>query len=134
MDRVCNILEEKNVKCVALQVSAPFNSSLMTKAKEAMTPYLADVSYRSPSAPVFPNLNAEPTTRYEAKYLIYQIDHAVKWTQTMAKATELEYDHFLEVGPGKVLFGLARRSLPKGVQLLVSENLKDAIEKLNILK
>ena len=52
----------------------------------------------------------------------------------MAKATELEYDHFLEVGPGKVLFGLARRSLPKGVQLLVSENLKDAIEKLNILK
>lgn len=130
VDSVCDKLEESGVKCVKLQVSAPFHSSLMTKAKEEMQPLLMETSFHKPSASVFPNLTGEATDAYEAKYLIEQIDHAVRWTQTMAHAAESGYTRFVEIGPGKVLFGLARRALPRGSELLVSEKLADTMEKL----
>jgi [acyl-carrier-protein] S-malonyltransferase len=130
VDKVCQILDEKGVKCVPLQVSAPFHSSLMTKAKEVMTPLLEEVNYKKPSAPVFPNIDAVATGSYGASYLIDQIDHAVRWTQTMQNAAEGGFEHFVEIGPGKVLFGLARRGLPRGLKLTVGENVKDAIEKI----
>ncbi|MDA9951624.1 ACP S-malonyltransferase [Oligoflexaceae bacterium] len=131
--KVCEIMEEKGVKCVLLQVSAPFHSSLMSPARDAMSPLLTAAKYKAPTAPFFPNLTGEAVTTYEAKYLVDQIDHAVRWTQTMASAADNGYENFIEVGPGKVLFGLGRRSLPKGSGLIVGEKIHDAIKKVHEL-
>jgi [acyl-carrier-protein] S-malonyltransferase len=66
------------------------------------------------------------TETYGSEFLIKQIDSPVKWTQTIEKANQAGMNSYVEVGPGKVLWGLARRILPKGeFKLQHTDNVKD---------
>jgi [acyl-carrier-protein] S-malonyltransferase len=124
--RLEEALTAESVKFVSLPVSAPFHSSMMKPAREEMTPVLAATEFQNNGTRIIPNLTAEITDTYGADYLIKQIDSAVKWTQTIEKANLAGMNHYVEVGPGKVLWGLARRILPKGeFKLQHTDNVKD---------
>jgi [acyl-carrier-protein] S-malonyltransferase len=99
---------------------------MMKPAREEMTPLLKATEFVNNANRIIPNLTAELTDTSGADFLIQQIDSPVKWTQTIEKANFAGMNHFVEVGPGKVLWGLARRILPKGeFKLQHSENIKD---------
>lgn len=111
-------LEEKlageTVKFVKLAVSAPFHSKMMAPARVEMTPKILATKFTQNKNPVIPNLTAEVTVDYGADYLLNQIDSPVKWLQCIEAASRAEVTKFVEIGPGRVLVGLARRILPKG--------------------
>jgi len=124
--RLEEALTAESVKFVSLAVSAPFHSSMMKPAREEMTPLLNATKFSSNEIRIIPNLTAEITSTYGADFLIKQIDSPVKWTQTIEKAHQFGVNTFIEVGPGKVLFGLARRILPKGdFKLQQTDNIKE---------
>lgn len=79
-----------------------------------MTPLLEEVEFHDPSVPVVCNVDARPvTTGDEARdALIRQIDGAVRWSESVIWLSEQgEVNRYLEVGPGKVLTGLIRRTV-----------------------
>lgn len=102
-------------KVLPLNVSAPFHCQLMKPAAEGLAGDLLNAEWTVSSAEYFANVSAEKYTLGEgthketAQRLIEQIDHSVRWSQTMRNAIEQGYTQLTEVGPGQVLFGMARR-------------------------
>ncbi|EQC52804.1 ACP S-malonyltransferase [Bacteriovorax sp. DB6_IX] len=99
-------------KLVPLKVSAPFHSSLMLPARENMATFFGGINFNETKLPYIANIDAK---KYDAgtsgeivkENLIKQIDGAVLWTQSFE---QLDDDTIcLEVGPGRVLMGLARK-------------------------
>jgi len=124
--RLEEMLAAESVKFVSLPVSAPFHSSMMKPARDEMTPLLKDTQYVNNGTKIIPNLTAAITDTYGSDFLIQQIDSAVKWTQTIEAALHAGMNSYIEVGPGKVLWGLARRILPKGeFKLQHTDQVKD---------
>lgn len=124
--RLEEALTAEAVKFVSLAVSAPFHSSMMKPARAEMTPLLTATPFNQNKTKIIPNLTAQVTDNYGPDYLIKQIDSAVKWTQTIEAAHQSGINQFVEIGPGKVLFGLAKRILPKGdFKLFQTDNVKE---------
>jgi [acyl-carrier-protein] S-malonyltransferase len=124
--RLEEALTAEAVKFVSLPVSAPFHSSMMKPAREEMTPMLRQTDFVNNGTRIIPNFTAESTDQYGADFLIQQIDSPVKWCQTIEKVQFSGINQYVEVGPGKVLWGLARRILPKGeFKLSHTDNVKD---------
>lgn len=129
--QVCESLKKDNIRTVLLPVSAPFHSSLMKPARLQMTPLLEKTKFNEGNGQVIANLTGELEQAYNADLLISQIDKPVLWNKSMQTALQHGAEVFVEIGPGKVLFGLARRCLPKGLKILHTENINDAIAKLS---
>ncbi len=132
VDALCSQLEADGQRFVVLPVSAPFHSSLMKPARDAMTPLLNDTKFAKTDTKVIANLTGRYADDYGARYLIEQINSAVLWTQTLETAHHSGLETYVEVGPGKVLFGLARKTLPKGPKLLHTEDVKQTIKDLTV--
>jgi [acyl-carrier-protein] S-malonyltransferase len=130
VDELCKKLETLSVRFVVLQVSAPFHSKLMKKAREVMAPLLKDANFHSKNTKMIANLTGKVESGYNADFLIEQIDNPVRWTQTMETAVAAECKTYLEVGPGKVLYGLARRAVPKESKLIDTTDIRKAIQAL----
>ncbi len=98
-------------KMMKLPVSAPFHSPLMEPAKEAMSPILAGLHLRAPLCPLVNNVDAAVVSEPEALRdgLLRQIPGAVRWEGIMDVLLKEGVTTFLELGPGKVLSGLAKR-------------------------
>ena len=86
----------------------------MKPAREEMTSMLSVTEFVNNQTKIIPNYSAEITDQYGAEYLIKQIDSPVKWCQTIEKVQFSGINNYVEIGPGKVLWGLARKILPKG--------------------
>lgn len=99
-------------KSVVLKVSGPFHSSLMKPAADAMAETLAHAAIRAPAVPVVMNVDAVATTDPAVirANLVRQIDHPVLWEDTLKTLFAAGVDRFIEVGPGRVLSGLLRRT------------------------
>lgn len=97
-----------------LPVSAPFHSSLLKPAAERLAAYLAEVDLRAPSIPVLHNVDvataATPAAIRDA--LSRQAASPVRWADTMRAFAADGVTHIVECGPGTVLGGLARRTVP----------------------
>lgn len=124
-------LKAQRVIVKKLPVSAPFHSPLMHKAREQMTPLLQTVQLASQTAPVYSNITGQPQSKYSMESLIQQIDQPVLWTQTINHTAEQEVDIHLEIGPGRVLTGLAKKSLPPSTKLLNCIDMVATIKELN---
>jgi len=133
VEALCAELEADGQRFVALPVSAPFHSSLMLPAREAMAPLLEEAPFAKTAEPVIANLTGKVEADYGPRFLIEQINSAVLWTQTLDTAHQAGCDTYLEVGPGKVLFGLARKTLPKGPKLLHTDDVKQTIKDVQAL-
>ena len=98
-------------RAIPLQVSAPFHCALMTPAEERLSPELRALNVSSPRVPVVANVDAEPKldgpSAIEA--LIRQIASPVRWEDVMRRLVAEGATKFVEVGPGVVLTGLARK-------------------------
>jgi [acyl-carrier-protein] S-malonyltransferase len=101
-------------RVLRLQVAGPFHSPLMTDAAEAFRPVLEAVTFRDPVIAVFSNVTGKKiNSGDEAKKLaLLQITSPVRWTDEEASIAACGYEACLEVGPGKVLQGLWRDSIP----------------------
>lgn len=103
---------EKGAKrALMLPVSAPFHSSLMQPAADAMREALAGVTKSAPVVPVIANVRAAPVSDPDeiAALLVEQVTGQVRWRETVAWFAANGVDTLAEIGAGKVLTGLARR-------------------------
>lgn len=126
-------LEKGAKKAVVLNVGGAFHSRLMKEASDGMRQVLAAVEFKNPSTLFIPNVSAEPIADSDTikQYLIDQVAQSVKWTQTINYCAKLGIQTFLEIGPGKVLKGLARRT-DKSLNVIACENL-DALDEISAL-
>jgi [acyl-carrier-protein] S-malonyltransferase len=104
-------LERGGKKAVLLPVSAPFHCSLMRPAQDLLAADLGVLKFRSPRVPVVCNVDAALVTDAEPSRdaLIRQVTGPVKWEQSVRRLIERGVHTFVEVGPGKVLWGLMRQ-------------------------
>jgi len=106
------IASEKGAKrAILLPVSAPFHSSLMAPAAEAMREALAGVKKSNPVVPLIANVRAAPLTDADeiARLLVEQVTGQVRWRETVEWFAANGATTLYEIGSGKVLTGLARR-------------------------
>lgn len=99
-----------------LVVSGAFHSPLMENAKNALAEKVNLTTFSTPKYPIYPNVTAKKTTNAEElkSMCIQQLTSPVRWAQTLEQMQQDGVDTFIEIGPGKVLQGLVKRTL-KGV-------------------
>ena len=128
---LCEELQKLSIRYVDLPVSAPFHSSLMKPAKLDMQSLLESSYFAKNSEGVIANINGAVVRDYGAQYLIDQIDGPVRWIQSIDTAKNEGMQRFIEVGPGKVLFGLVRRMVPRdGFEVLATDDIVEAVKAL----
>lgn len=96
-----------------LPVSGAFHSPLMKPALEGLKSELDSVTFNTPDFPVYSNYTAKSETSPEAlkQNVISQLTNPVRWTQTLLNMSDDGVTDFVEVGPGKVLQGLVKRTI-----------------------
>jgi len=101
-------------KAKMLPVSAPFHSSLMKPAEEKLAVDLDNTQFNDPKFPVINNIAVEKMTQGSVarEALKKQVTGSVLWHDTMLKllGDEHKITKFVEIGAGKVLTGLAKRT------------------------
>ncbi len=95
-----------------LVVSGAFHSPLMESAREGLKTALESTTINDARIPVYANVTAEPVTRSSdiRELLVRQLTHPVRWEQTVRNMVRDGADRFIEIGPGKVLQGLIKRT------------------------
>jgi [acyl-carrier-protein] S-malonyltransferase len=98
-------------RAIRLPVSAPFHSALMRPARERLQELLAATQFSDAEFPVVTNVDAEPAWRGDLlrDALVRQVDSPVRWVESVRRLAAEGVDRALEIGPGNVLAGLARR-------------------------
>ena len=98
-------------KAVHLPVSAPFHCSLMQPAQDRLARDLAALRFQNPSCAVVSNVDAAVVTSAQAarEALIRQVTGTVRWAPSLRLLIDKGVSLFIEVGPGKVLWGLMRQ-------------------------
>ncbi|CAM1651846.1 Acyl transferase [Bartonella choladocola] len=137
VNEAVKLATEKGAKrAILLSVSAPFHSSLMQPAAEAMHDALLDVNKLAPSVPVIPNVSVEPETNPEKiiELLVRQVTGRVRWRETVEWLAAHQVDTLFEVGSGKVLTGLARRIDRNlhGMTVGTAEEIDNALKALGV--
>jgi len=111
LDKLIITLKELAIKNIKLPVSAPFHCSLMSKATDIMREELNKLSFSSSTNKLISNVTAdEISDTIELKdLLIKQIENRVRWRESVINMINRDVNHFIEIGPGKVLSGLIKR-------------------------
>jgi [acyl-carrier-protein] S-malonyltransferase len=112
VERAIKLATERGAKkAVSLPVSAPFHCSLMQPAQDRLAVDLAALSFQNPACPVVCNVDAAAVTAGDVARaaLIRQVTGAVRWEPSVRLLIDQGVELFIEVGPGKVLWGLMRQ-------------------------
>ncbi|WP_341761915.1 ACP S-malonyltransferase [Candidatus Tisiphia endosymbiont of Thecophora atra] len=112
VEQVISIVKDLGYKAIKLNVSSPFHCSLMKPAEEQMAKALDEVVINKPFVPVVQNVTAKPTTNpIEIKQnLISQICGRVRWRQTLNELENLKIEQIVEIGAGKVLTNMLKKT------------------------
>jgi acyl transferase domain-containing protein len=102
--------EEVGLRAVELPVSGAFHSPLMAPAVPEFAAALERVEIGEPRVPVLSAVTAAPFEDMRAQ-LVKALTMPVRWRETMLALHALGVERFIEVGPGRVLTGLAKRTL-----------------------
>jgi len=104
-------MERGAKKAVSLPVSAPFHCSLMQPAQDRLSTDMGALSFRNPGCAVVCNVDAAVVASAEAARdaLVRQVTGAVRWEPSVRLLIDKGASLFIEVGPGKVLWGLMRQ-------------------------
>ena len=114
------VLSQVKVKrAVELNVSGAFHSPLMADAAAQFESILNSVIFNEAQVPVLSNVDPTPETQAEKlkSRLTQQMTSSVRWREIMTQLTAEDITQAVEVGPGKVLAGLLKRSC-KGIKLI----------------
>jgi len=111
LDKLIKILKENAIKNIKLPVSAPFHCSLMSKATTIMKDALDKLNFNEGKNKLISNVTANEIldTNDLKDLLIKQIENRVRWREGVINMINNEVNHFIEIGPGKVLSGLVKR-------------------------
>ena len=111
LDKLILILKENSIKNIKLPVSAPFHCNLMSKATNIMSDELNKLNFAESENKLISNVTAkEISNTNELKdLLIKQIENRVRWRESVINMINNDINHFIEIGPGKVLSGLVKR-------------------------
>ena len=101
-------------RCRLLPVSGAFHSPLMAPAQQQFGSALDSVTLYSPQVDIVMNVTGEVVRdANDIRHLLFQqITQPVQWEKTLRTIEKTGITHFVEVGPGKVLSGLVKRTLP----------------------
>ena len=113
VDSFLNLLSEKKIKHIPLKVSAPFHCSLMKPAANVMEEKIKNVSFKNPSFKIINNVSAceETDASIIKKLLVDQIYSTVKWRESLIHMAKKGIKNFIEIGPGKALSGMVKRTI-----------------------
>ena len=128
VDRAIELLKAAGArKTVLLKVSAPFHCALMQPAQNHLANTLEGINFNDPAFPVACNVDARLLTRRAdvRDCLIRQVTGPVRWVECVHCLVEHGVTHLIELGPGKVLTGLTRQILGKGVESPISLSVED---------
>lgn len=118
------VSEVKAKLAVPLKVSGAFHSPLMATAAAEFSQVLEVVNFNDATIPILSNVDPIPSTKGEIikQRLVQQMTGGVRWREIMLQLPLEDVTEVVEVGPGKVLTGLIKRTL-KGVGLLNVETI-----------
>ncbi|QEE11830.1 ACP S-malonyltransferase [Bartonella krasnovii] len=123
-------------RALLLPVSAPFHSSLMQPAADAMKKALLTVNKAAPIIPLIANVSVAPESDPEriATLLVQQVTGRVRWRETIEWIGSQGVDMLFEVGSGKVLTGLTRRINKdiKGIKIETVDEIESALRMLGV--
>jgi len=111
--KAITLAQEKGAKrAVKLAVNGAFHSPLMESARLELAQAIEQTTFTNASIPIYQNVTARPyTDKDEIKSnLLQQLTSPVKWTHTMKQMIADGASEFVEVGPGKVLQGLVKKT------------------------
>ena len=111
LEKLIQIFKDNSIKNIKLPVSAPFHCELMSNATKIMAEELNKLNFKHGKNKLISNVTAnEIKDPDELKnLLIKQIENRVRWRESVINMIENNVDHFIEIGPGKVLSGLVKR-------------------------
>lgn len=121
VDRAVSLAADRGARrALKLPVSGAFHSPLMDFAREGLAEGLASLVIRTPSCPVYLNVTAAPTTDPSEirQRLVDQLTAPVRWAQSLTAMQQAGATKFVEIGAGKVLSGLVKRTLGRDVVTL----------------
>jgi len=132
LDKLILILKENSIKNIKLPVSAPFHCDLMNKATNIMNDELNKLKFNEGENKLISNVTANEILNIEElkDLLVKQIENRVRWRESVINMIGCGVNHFIEIGPGKVLSGLVKR-ISKEVKIDTINNQGD-IEGLKI--
>ena len=127
-DALAARVSEARGRMVRLNVSGAFHTPWMSEATKALQEYLADKTLQAPCLPLYANATARPYADDAAELLSRQVSMPVRWQESVERMAETGVDTFVEVGAGKTLSGLIRKTV-SGARVLNVEKPED-LEKL----
>jgi len=112
--RLLPLATARKARAQLLAVSAPFHCALMGPAAAGLELHLGAIAFREPAVPVFTSVEARRVVAASElqRLLVRQVTAPVRWEETARAVLALGPTVALEVGPGRVLTGLLRRSAP----------------------
>ncbi len=116
IERAIEIAKEAGAKIAKLlPMSVPPHSRLMEPVAIEMADALSKIELKEPSVPLISNKTCAPMTNVSEiiEALIYQITHGVRWRESVLAMPALGITQVVEVGPGNVLTGLVKRTVPE---------------------
>ena len=108
--------KDRGLRAMALDVTGAFHSPMMASAVPEFAAALAETPFGEPEVTVLSAVTAEPFTD-PARELADALTMPVRWRETLLAMRDRGAERFVEVGPGRVLTGLAKRTL-SGVELV----------------
>ncbi len=111
LKKLIQILKNNSIKNIKLPVSAPFHCDLMNNATKIMTEELNKLNFKNGKNKLISNVTANEIKGLDdlKNLLIKQIESRVRWRESVVNMIENDVNHFIEIGPGKVLSGLVKR-------------------------
>ena len=114
VDRLVPLAKARHARVQHLEVSAPFHCPLMRPVADGLARFLTDVRIGEPRIPIVSSVEPRPIAGAAeiSSLLIAQVTAPVRWEETMQALRAFAFGLALEVGPGRVLTGLAKRLWP----------------------
>lgn len=113
VEEACAKMKEAGAKrALPLPVGGAFHSPLMEPARAELAEGIEKAVFHTPVCPIYQNVTARPSTDpAEIKAnLLAQLTSPVRWTQSVKNMLADGAEHFIELGPGKVLQGLISKT------------------------
>ncbi len=112
VELVISIVKDLGYKAIKLNVSAPFHCSLMKHAEDKIRQALGEIIINKPLVPIIQNITAQPVTDpiMIKQNLISQICGRVEWRKTLEELERLEIQEIIEIGAGKVLTNMLKKT------------------------
>ena len=126
LDKFISILKENKIKNIKLPVSAPFHCSLMNKETNIMKEEITKLKFKKGKNVLISNITADEIFNEDElkDLLVKQIENRVRWRESVINMIDKKINHFIEIGPGKVLSSLVKR-INKDVMVNTINNEED---------